>query len=692
MSEAMETEGRIAIIGLAGRFPGAPNIAAFWRNLRNGVDSVTFFADDQLEDGPDPATRASASYVKARPVLTDVEKFDAGFFDMREREAALTDPQHRVFLECAWEALEDAGYDPAAYKGAIGVFAGCSMNTYFLNNVCRDRKAIEDFTETFQLGDYPVLVGAGREFLATRASYKLDLRGPSMTVQTACSTSLVAVGQACQSLLLYQADMALAGGVSITFPQHRGYLHQEGGMASADGHCRPFDASASGTIFGSGAGVVLLKRLEDAIADGDHIYAVVLGCGLSNDGAGKVGFTAPSVDGQVAAIEQALAQAGVGAGSIGYVECHGTATPLGDPIEIAALTKAFRKTTDAEGYCAIGSVKGNVGHLDAAAGAAGLIKAALMLRNREFVPSLHYEAPNPRIAFEGGPLFVNTACAPWPQGPEPRRAGVTSLGVGGTNVHLVLEEPPARVAVNAAPRPELLTLAARSSSALGQMRAELADYLAANPDLPLKDVAFTLQRGRRHFPHRIAVACQDHRDALAALSEPHAPRLSQGEASATPPSIAFMFPGQGAQYVGMARGLYRRWPAFRTELDRCAENSVRRGDRPDRRAIRPGRNAEGGAPGANRNGAAGDFLSILRARPIVAELGGERQRLYWPQRRRVRRRVSCGRVLATRRTASYRRSWTADAGATSGRHAQRAPAGGRGRAADQRWRRDRSDQ
>ena len=253
MSEAMETEGRIAIIGLAGRFPGAPNIAAFWRNLRNGVDSVTFFADDQLEDGPDPATRASASYVKARPVLTDVEKFDAGFFDMREREAALTDPQHRVFLECAWEALEDAGYDPAAYKGAIGVFAGCSMNTYFLNNVCRDRKAIEDFTGTFQLGDYPVLVGAGREFLATRASYKLDLRGPSMTVQTACSTSLVAVAQACQSLLLYQADMALAGGVSITFPQHRGYLHQEGGMASADGRCRPFDASASGTIFGSGA-------------------------------------------------------------------------------------------------------------------------------------------------------------------------------------------------------------------------------------------------------------------------------------------------------------------------------------------------------------------------------------------------------------------------------------------------------
>ena len=571
MSGAMESEGRIAIIGLSGRFPGASNIAAFWRNLRNGVESITFFADDQLEEGADPATRASTSYVKARPVLTDVDRFDAGFFDMREREAALTDPQHRVFLECAWEALEDAGYDPAAYQGAIGVFAGCSMNTYFLNNVCRDRRAIEDFTGTFQLGDYPVLVGAGREFLATRASYKLDLRGPSMTVQTACSTSLVAVAQACQSLLLYQADMALAGGVSISFPQHRGYVHQEGGMVSADGRCRPFDASASGTIFGSGAGVVLLKRLGDAIADGDHIYAVVLGCGLSNDGAGKVGFTAPSVDGQVAAVEQALAQAGVGADSIGYVECHGTATPLGDPIEIAALTKAFRKTTNAEGYCAIGSVKGNIGHTDAAAGVAGLIKAALMLRNREFVPSLNYQAPNPQIAFDGGPFFVNTVWASWPNGPEPRRAGVTSLGVGGTNAHLVLEEPPARVAANAAPQPELLTLAARSPSALAQMRAQLADCLAANPDLPLGDVAFTLQRGRRHFPHRVAVACQDHKDALALLSELHSPRLSQGEASATPPAVAFMFPGQGAQYVGMARGIYRRWPAFRTELDRCAE-------------------------------------------------------------------------------------------------------------------------
>ena len=568
MSGAMETEGRIAIIGLSGRFPGARDIAAFWRNLRNGVESVTFFADNQLEDGADVAT---PGYVKARPVLPDVDQFDAAFFDMREREAALTDPQHRVFLECAWEALEDAGYDPAAYPGAIGVFAGCSMNTYFLNNVCRDRKAIEDFTGTFQLGDYPVLVGAGREFLATRVSYKLDLRGPSLTIQTACSTSLVAVAQACQSLLLYQADMALAGGASISFPQYRGYLHQDGGMVSADGHCRPFDASATGTIFGSGAGVVLLKRLEDAIADGDQIYAVILGCGLSNDGAGKVGFTAPSVDGQVAAIEQALAQAGVAADSVGYVECHGTATPLGDPIEIAALTKAFRKSTEAQGYCAVGSVKGNIGHLDAAAGVAGLIKTALMLRDRELPPSLNFEAPNPHIAFEGGPFFVNTVRAAWPRGAEPRRAGVSALGVGGTNAHVVLEEPPARAVVNAASRSELLVLAARSPSALEQMRARLADYLAANPGVPLADIAFTLQHGRRHFPHRVAVACRDHADAQALFSGPPSPRVNQGEAPARPPSVFFMFPGQGAQYVGMARGLYQHFPVFRAELDRCAE-------------------------------------------------------------------------------------------------------------------------
>ncbi len=345
MSAAPSPANAVAIVGLAGRFPGARDPEEFWRNLVAGVESISRFSETELEDAFDETVRRAPNFVRARPILADVEQFDADFFGMYAREAELTDPQHRVFLECAWEALEDAGYDPRRYRGAIGVFAGCSINTYFLHHVCADRRTLEQFTSSYQVGCYPMLLGAGLDFLATRVSYKLDLRGPSIDLQTACSTSLVAVAQACQSLLLYQSDMALAGGVSISFPQKRGYLHQEGGMVSADGHCRPFDARATGTVFGSGAGVVVLKRLEDALADGDHIYAVIRGFGVNNDGAAKVGFTAPSVDGQAAAIAMALADAGVEASSVGYVECHGTATPLGDPIEVAALSKAFAART-----------------------------------------------------------------------------------------------------------------------------------------------------------------------------------------------------------------------------------------------------------------------------------------------------------------------------------------------------------
>ncbi len=572
MSGQQGLEGRVAVIGMAGRFPGADTVVEFWQRLCDGSEGITFFEDDQLDDWFDREARSAPNYVKARPILEDVDQFDAGFFGMHAREAALTDPQHRVFLECAWQALEDAGYDPVAYDGAIGVFAGCSMNTYFLNNICRDRRVIDEFTSNFQVGAYQTLLGAGREFLATRVSYKLDLKGPSLTLQTACSTSLVAVAQACQSLLLYQADMALAGGVSITFPQHRGYLHQEGGMVSADGRCRPFDAAASGTIFGSGAGVVLLKRLDEAIADRDHIYAVILGCGVNNDGAAKVGFTAPSIDGQAAAIEQALAQAGVDARSIGYVECHGTATPLGDPIEIAALTKAFRRTTAALQYCAIGSVKGNIGHLDAAAGVTGLIKTALMLRHSRFVPSLHFRHPNPQIDFAGSPFFVAAEAAEWTTGSEPRRAGVSSLGVGGTNAHVVLEQRPAPDGeTGSAERTELLVLSARSASALVEMRSRLADHLRAFAGQPLADIAFTLQRGRRHFPFRWAAVCKDRAAAVAALAQPDDAPFHHGDAAGQAPPVVFMFPGQGAQYPNMAGGLYRRFPVFRREIERCAE-------------------------------------------------------------------------------------------------------------------------
>ncbi|MFC6742230.1 beta-ketoacyl synthase N-terminal-like domain-containing protein [Methylobacterium tardum] len=359
---------------MSGRFPGARTVDQLWSNLTTGVDSITRFGEADLEDSFPPETRAQPNFVRARAIIDDVDQFDAGFFGMYPREAQLTDPQHRVFLECAWEALEDGGYDPAACSGSIGVFAGCSVPTYFLNNVCTERSVIDDFTNQYQVGGYPTLVGAAQDFLATKTSYKLDLRGPSITSLSACSTSLLCVTQACQSLLLYQADMALAGGVSISLPQKRGYLHQDGGMVSADGTCRPFDAEATGTVFGSGAAVVLLKRLDDAVRDGDSIYAVIRGFGVNNDGATKVGYTAPSVDGQAACIMAAHAMAGVDANTIGYVECHGTATPLGDPIELAGLEKAFRASTGDRQFCALGSVKANIGHLDVAAGTAGLIK------------------------------------------------------------------------------------------------------------------------------------------------------------------------------------------------------------------------------------------------------------------------------------------------------------------------------
>ncbi|HEV2268384.1 MAG TPA: amino acid adenylation domain-containing protein [Steroidobacteraceae bacterium] len=563
--------GAIAIVGMSGRFPGAASIEQFWRNLCAGVESITRFSDAELEDSFDEEVRRAPNYVKARPILTDVDQFDAEFFGMYAREAELTDPQHRLFLECAWEALESAGYDPAAYSGLIGVFGGCSINTYFLRHVCTDRAMIERFTSSYQVGSYPELLGAGLEFLATRVSYKLDLKGPSMTVESACSTSLLAVAQACQSLLLYQSDMALAGGISISFPQQRGYLHQEGGMVSADGSCRTFDASASGTIFGSGGGVVLLKRLEDAVADGDHIYAVIRGIGVNNDGAAKVGYTAPSVDGQAAAIEMAHANAGINARSIDYVECHGTATPLGDPIEVAALTKAFRAGTADRQFCALGSVKTNIGHLDAGAGVTGLIKTALSLE-RELLPAaLHFERPNPQIDFPASPFFVGSKLTPWARASEPRRAGVSAFGVGGTNVHLVLEEAPALSAADAqeasAPGSQVLVLSARTETAVMRMRAALAAHLREQPHLSLADAAYTLQRGRRAFEKRAFIVCRDAADAIAQLEAP-ADASHSGRAAGKAP-VAFMFPGQGSQYPGMARDLYRSEPEFRRSVDRC---------------------------------------------------------------------------------------------------------------------------
>lgn len=557
----------IAIIGMAGRFPGADGIDAFWRNLKQGVESITRFADAELEvNGPE--TR-DPNYVKARGVLDNVDMFDAAFFGLTPKEAAQTDPQHRLFLECAWEAFEHGGYDSERYSGSVGVFAGCSMNTYLLANLCQDRAFIEGILPYHQIGAQAALLGNDKDFLATRVSYKLNLRGPSMVVQSACSTSLVAICQACQSLMNFQCDMALAGGVSISFPQRRGYLYQEGGLASKDGHCRAFDAMAEGTIFGGGVGVVLLKRLSEAILDGDHIHAVIKGFALNNDGAAKVSYMAPSIDGQAEVIASAQAQAGISADTISYVETHGTGTPLGDPIEIAGLTKAFRLGTDRNGFCAIGSVKTNVGHLESAAGVAGLIKTVLALQNRQLPPSLHYATPNPAIDFSHTPFYVNSCLSEWKQNGHPLRAGVSSFGVGGTNAHVVLEEAPISKGDASHREAQILILSARSEGALEAQTERLSAFLKENNSVPIADLAYTLQVGRRQFNHRRILTANSPADAVEQLEKRDPKRFQTSHAERRDPPVVFMFPGQGAQTVNMGRALYECEPVFRSVLDEC---------------------------------------------------------------------------------------------------------------------------
>lgn len=545
----------IAIIGMSGRFPGAKDVSAFWDNLKNGVESITHFTDAELELAP-PAGEGPT--VKARGVLEGADLFDAGFFGINPRDAAQMDPQQRVFLECAWEALENAGYDPAKIPGLVGVWAGASLNSYLLYHLCADRAYVERLVSGYQQSGPADFLGNEKDFLATRVSYKLDLRGPSMTVQTACSTSLVAISQACQALLNYQADVALAGGVSITFPQRRAYPYVEGAMASADGHTRAFDADAAGTVFSSGAGVVVLKRVDDAIADRDDIVAVIRASAVNNDGAGKVSYTAPSVEGQAEVILLAQTLAGVTPDQISYVETHGTGTPLGDPIELAGLTQAFRAGgSTGKGFCAIGSLKTNVGHLETASGVAAVIKTALALRHRQIPPSLHFRVPNPKLDLPNTPFRVADRLLDWPSD-GPRLAGVSSFGVGGTNAHAILEEAPAPAPSEPAARAQqLLVLSARSASALDAATANLAAHLAANPGLDLADVAYTLQVGRREFTHRRAFIASDPRHAVTSVA---------GDA----PPVVFLFPGQGAQYAGMGAGLYASEPVFRAEIDRCS--------------------------------------------------------------------------------------------------------------------------
>ncbi|WP_163266791.1 non-ribosomal peptide synthetase/type I polyketide synthase [Chelativorans alearense] len=562
---AGEGIGSVAIIGMSGRFPGAPSVDALWELIAQGRHAFAHFSPEEIEDAFGDDVRAAKDYVPARPHLDDVELFDAEFFGMYPREAALIDPQFRIFMEICWEAIEGAGYDPHACPGQVGVFAGSALATYLINNVLSDREKAEAFTSNYQIGMFSELIGSINDTLATRVAYKLNLRGPAFTIQSACSTSLLAVAQACQNLLTYSCDMALAGGVSITFPQKRGYIYQEGGMASPDGFCRPFDADAAGTVFGSGAGVVLLKRLDDALRDGDHIHAVILGYGVNNDGSDKVGYTAPSVTGQAEAITAAYANAGIEPSTIGYVECHGTATPLGDPIEFAGLRKAFGDVST-RSSCALGSVKGNFGHLDAAAGVAGLIKAALVLRRAKIPPMANFSTPNPHIDLDDSPFYIPRALCEWPADGPRRRAGVSSFGVGGTNVHLVLEEAPP------APSPGeedgkanyIIPLSARNEASLAVMRRNLADALRRNPGIPLPAAAYTLQNGRHHFAHRTAVIATNVEEAAAGLENE---RPLAGTAEETSPPVIFMFPGQGAQYVGMGGALYDSEPEFARWID-----------------------------------------------------------------------------------------------------------------------------
>jgi len=549
---------------MAGRFPGAGNIDEYWRNLREGVESVVFLTDEQVEAlGIAPELRSDPNYVKAAAYLDGYDLFDASFFGFSPREAEITDPQHRLFLECAWEALEMAGWGATNRKRAVAVYGGATINTYLLYNLLPNNEL------TRSLEPVQINIGNGGDFLTTRVSYKLNLNGPSHLVQSACSTSLTAVHLACQSLLNEECDMALAGGVSINVGQMAGYRYSEGGMASPDGHCRAFDARAQGTIFGSGVGVVVLKRLADALLDRDTIHAVIKGSAVNNDGSLKVGYTAPSIDGQATVIIEALAMAGVEADTISYIETHGTGTPLGDPVEIAALTKAYRTSTDKSNFCAIGSVKTNIGHLDAAAGIAGLIKTVLALKRRQLPASLHFEQPNPQIDFAGSPFYVNSRLQEWKTLGSKLRAGVSSFGVGGTNAHVILEEAPAPGPPGPSRPWQLLTLSARTETALGALTADLADYLISNADSHLPDVAYTLQVGRTAFPHRRIVVARDTPCVIEALkdSDRLAKRVTDDQVGS--PSLAFMFSGQGAQHVNMGRLLYEHEPLFRQEVDSC---------------------------------------------------------------------------------------------------------------------------
>src|SRR5690242_912477 len=546
----------IAIIGLSCRFPGAASVEEYWKNLCDGVESITFFADQELlRAGVDASVLADPNYVKAAPILRDIEMFDAAFFGYSPKDAALMDPQQRLFLEVCWEAFENAGYDPTACRGKVGVLstAGGVVTSYLLAKLHH----AELPGQTASLSH----INNDKDFLSTRVAFKLNLQGPSFTVQSACSSSLVAIHQACQNLRFNECDMMLAGGSVVRVPQVAGYLAEKRNLHSLDGHCRPFDSVGQGTIFGSAVGAVLLKPLPQAIADRDHVFAVIKGTAANNDGSAKSSYTAPSLGQQSQAMIDALESANVNADSIGYVECHATGTIVGDPLGIDALSMAFRKQTERNQYCAVGSVKANIGHPVQAARIAGLIKTALTLRHKKIPPSINYEIPNPAIDFASSPFYVNTTLRDFPSSDTPRRAALNSLGIGGTNAFAILEEPPPVEGLSdrsQAHLPCLLTLSAKSAEALAARVEQLLNWLDANPEAPIGDICYTSNVSRSQFAFRFAApACSaaELKKHLAAWLRSASKNPSVVQRTGRAP-VAFMFSGQGSQHAGMAAQLY----------------------------------------------------------------------------------------------------------------------------------------
>lgn len=564
MSEGFNGEEfEVAIIGMAGRFPKAKNIEEYWNNLMGGKECITFFSEEELrEAGVDELTLHDSSYVKARPYMEDIEYFDAEFFKINSREAAIMDPQHRLFMQAAWESFEDAGYIPANYDGKIGIFAGCDANTYLLNNVILSEPDI--------VREDPLAIKMeDKDYLCTRTAYRLNLTGPSVMTQSACSSAVAAVHFASESILSGECDMALAGAVSLTLPVKTGYLYKEGGVVSRDGHVCAFDSQSSGTVYGDGLGVVVLKRLSDAIEDNDHIYAIIKGVASNNDGGGRIGFAAPGLQGQAEVIQSAMEAAGVESDSIGYIETHGTGTKLGDSIEIAALAEAYKRGIRKEGTCPIGSVKPNIGHASTASGIASLIKVALALENEIIPPTIHYHETNPEIDFTNTPFYVNTKVKDWKRGGSPRRAGLSAFGLGGSNAHMILEEAPERKKTEETKRYHVFMLSAKNEEVLKEYELKIADYMQKKTEASLEDIARTLQEGRMQFPYRCAVVAQNAEELIKGFYTKKTNYVSGNKQDTE--KYVLMFPGIGEEYEGLVQGLYENITQFKKYLDHCRD-------------------------------------------------------------------------------------------------------------------------